>query len=416
MKSIKILSILIFLSVFSYGQIAFYDANKIKSEITISKTLGGKISFEVDTNSMSSFCQIFKNYTPDSLLLKANSDSALFIEIKSWLKNNPFITIGGTQKSFSFSNNNSQNKVFSLSSVYSSIGNLNVTNFADGFAKFIVKRTKQELSITFFEQFKKDLETNEQIKILFPATYKALKAIDQEIYNYTAYLDLLRESFQKDLALLIPNISKLIDSPCMNDVFSKCPGIRIMLSDAIYFANEFSKGQHPGELIHNFVNEKADEDSLKKINPYFYPSLQTLDLFSQSLRSKQTDQYWINQDSLKLLLSDKTTFQIYIGLIYQEALNNKINFNDSLLKGILKSIKDKIDTIKPFIAGIVSKGKNIDYYYNEIRKKQNAGKDQPTYQDYYSLYDASLNFSEYLAQVPAVLNLPTLNDDKKLNS
>ena len=45
-----------------------------------------------------------------------------------------------------------------LSSAFSSIGGLDVTNIADGLAKFIIKRAKQELSIAFFKKFKERSE------------------------------------------------------------------------------------------------------------------------------------------------------------------------------------------------------------------------------------------------------------------
>jgi len=61
-----------------------------------------------------------------------------------------------------------------------SIGNFDVTNIADGLAKFLVGRVKQELSTSFFEKFKENLDSNEQIQILFPVSYNALKAIDKE--------------------------------------------------------------------------------------------------------------------------------------------------------------------------------------------------------------------------------------------
>ena len=64
----------------------------------------------------------------------------------------------------------------------------------------------------------------------------------------------------------------------------------------------------------------------------------------------------------------------------------------------------KIDSLKqvykPYLIGLIEKGKSTIYYFNAIKEKQKTGKDKPNYQDYYSLYDASLNFFEYLTQSP----------------
>jgi len=195
-------------------------------------------------------------------------------------------------------------------------------------AKFIVKRTKQELSIAFFEKFKKDMDSLKQFQILFPATFNAFNVIDKEIYNYSAYLDLLHDSFQKDLALLLSNIEKLIKDKSMDIVFLKYPEIRVILSDAIYITDEFSEGKHPGDVLHNFITLQADSNSLIKIEPNLYPSLRVFDLVSQSLRSRQSDQYWVSTDSLKLLLDD-VTFNLYLGLLYQQASQSHIVFGNT---------------------------------------------------------------------------------------
>ena len=83
----------------------------------------------------------------------------------------------------------------------SSIGGLDVTNIADGLAKFLVKRTKQELSIAFFEKFKKTLnDTNfRDLQTVFPNTYNLLNVIDEQIYDYQKYIQNLRAAFKSDL-------------------------------------------------------------------------------------------------------------------------------------------------------------------------------------------------------------------------
>jgi hypothetical protein len=72
------------------------------------------------------------------------------------------------------------------------IGGLNVTNLADGLAKFIVERAKTELNIAFFNRFKKELDNQKELQILFPQTRLVLRAIDAEIYNYSVYLETLK--------------------------------------------------------------------------------------------------------------------------------------------------------------------------------------------------------------------------------
>jgi hypothetical protein len=55
-----------------------------------------------------------------------------------------------------------------------------------------------------------------------------------------------------------------------------------------------------------------------------------------------------------------------------------------------------------YLTGLISKGENANYYFKAIKEKQGTGKDEPTYQDYFSLSDATLNVFEYLVEFPGL--------------
>ena len=148
MKTKIICSLL--LSIISFGsslfsQIAIHDAlalkyTRIDNEIFINKT---------ETN-----LAILAQYLPDT------SSNGTAIQVN--FNDNPFFKIGGGAMA---------NETFSkIKGIVSSIGGLNVTNFADGLAKFMVKRFKEELNLAFFEKFKQDLDDPRyvELKILFP--------------------------------------------------------------------------------------------------------------------------------------------------------------------------------------------------------------------------------------------------------
>lgn len=384
-KTTLTLALLFFILTNNFGQrIAFYDALYLKSIIAANPD-GFKISAENRP--------VLNYYFGTGL-----TDAQLTAAIQA----NPFL-----EEYFQTAGTQSIPAGLTLPGIASSIGGLDVTNFADGLAKFLVERVKQELSTSFFERFKSDLDSIRQLQIIFPATYNALKAIDKQIYNYTAYLDLLRDSFQKDLTFLLPNIGRLTDDKCMDVVFIKFPEVRVMLSDALYIVNDLNEGMFPGDALHNYLINKADKKSLGQVNKYLYPSLATLDLFSQSLRSRQAGHYWVSSDSLKLLFDDHTTFRLYMGLIYQQAIKAAITITDQLtLVQKLKLYAAKTDSLillyQPYLTGLIEKGKSIDYYFTAMKEKQKAGLDKPTYQDYYSLYDASFSLLEYLSNCPFI--------------
>jgi hypothetical protein len=381
MKKIFLILLLILTVKIGYSQIPYYDALKL------SKLLDKTLHFPLSKKD--SVYTILNKYLGGAITTPGSFDDST---------KNPFIYIY-FNKAQTFGNDFTDKGMFTLAST---AGNLDVTNFADGMAKFIVARTKLELSTAFFERFKTDLDGIKQIQILFPASYDALKAIDKEIYNYSAYLDLLRESFQEDLTFLIPDIEKLVKDESMDIVFTKYPEIRIILSDALFIVKEFREGKHPGEIIHNYLTVKASKTLLDKIEPSLYPSLRILDLFSQSLRSKQSGKYWISPDSIKLLFANKITIDLYLGLIYQKAFQSQTEkvFGETKFVTILKDFQVNKDSYQEYFTSLISECKNADYFFNVIKENRAARNDKPTFQDYFSLYDATLNIFESLSQIP----------------
>ncbi|MFC0514900.1 hypothetical protein ACFFGT_11850 [Mucilaginibacter angelicae] len=301
----------------------------------------------------------------------------------------------------------------SISGLIQSAGSLDVTNLADGLAKFLVERTKQELSTTFFSRFKQELDSTRQLQLLFPVTYKSLTAIDVEIYNYAAYTDLLRESFQKDLALILPNVSNLIEDPCMDRLFAAMPHVRTIFIDALYIANEFHEGAHPGDIFHNYLINKADNGALKLVNENVYPALQAFDLLSQSLRSNQKDKYWVDADSAKMLFNDPITFQIYLGLLYQQLEKKDISFKEGSMKQFLKAHSSdflKFEGIyQNYVTELIQKGTLVNKYFISLKQLQQKGDNTFNYQDYYALYNSSLNLFELLLKSPILLNADPAN-------
>jgi len=92
------------------------------------------------------------------------------------------------------------------------IKGFSVTNLADGVAKFLVERAKEELNVAFFVKFQKELtkEKYKDLRILFPSTHRLLLAIGTEIYNYGYYIQGLKNSFEKDLSTIYSSIPLLL--------------------------------------------------------------------------------------------------------------------------------------------------------------------------------------------------------------
>lgn len=180
------------------------------------------------------------------------------------------------------------------------IRSLDVTTLADGMAKFIVTRTKQELNIAFFYKFQEEMKDPKyaDLRSLFPQTYQALSAIGSEIYNYEGYLQTLRQCFISDLNALPNNLPDIIENH--REFFEKYPEMESYLRSGCYIAGELHNKTHPGDILKNFPLNNVE--SLSKNSQ---GSLKTLMLISASLQRYPIDekQYWINLDSLKLLVT-----------------------------------------------------------------------------------------------------------------
>lgn len=291
---------------------------------------------------------------------------------------------------------------FDFQKTISSVGGLDVTNIADGFAKFIVKRTKQELSIAFFEKFKDELDNVPDIQSIFPQTHRALDAIGNEIYNFEAYIQTLRECFEKDLASLPSNLPAIIENN--KAYFGGMPDLKSMLLSGFYISQSFQDKQHPGNIIENFEIENLNNLS----NPNIKPSFQTLKLISTSLKSnKDEESYWVSESEIKELVSsdNEILLKIFLGLLEQKAKLENIVFgkNDSLWKIIDNSYSTSnfgLPKYRLYIKNISSKVRLLE---NKIVGFKKVSDDSLRFENYYSVASNSIELMKYLSQVE---NLP----------
>ena len=367
----KIISIIpvLFICCFGYCQIAFQDALRLRANI-LNGTFNPDKRLQTDT--------ILSLYIPDP------DDN-----ISSTFEINPFT------QSF-FSSRTPHNSITGIKSLISSAGNLDVSNIADGFAKFLVKRTKEELSISFFSKFYDLLKKDEykDAQLLFPQTFTILNVIGKEIYNYQAYINSLREVFEKDLNGLLDHLPQVINDGRYNFFFTTHPELKATCLSATYIGKQLLGKQHPGKIIADYNTFLLDSV------PDVKAGVQTLQLFSESLRSSGTDHYWINPDSLDLLTKDPVTLKLYFGLLYQKAKTLKIKFLSADLSTIfaenLLPAATSINNYNGFIKGFITQANTVSQSIKNITRKE---KDKISFTDYYDFYNSSLDLIEYAGQV-----------------
>lgn len=260
------------------GQNVYYDSRKIKELFEISQQNCGGNAVEkarciaAQKDAIKNLYGILQYYLPDSL--KNVSDLS---KIKAYFKSKneflkdflPEITQQEGEKA---------NSIF-LRGI-TSASNLDVTSLADGLARFLIKRGKEELNIAFFQQMKNFLDSSVEAKTLFPATSKFLENI--EPYRYSEFLLSLREVFYADVSNLIVNLNRLIDLPKYKDLLKALPEIRVSVRSAMIISevSQRDSSLHPANLISHFAVLKE----WGEMNINLHSSWRVLDEISKSIR------------------------------------------------------------------------------------------------------------------------------------
>ena len=280
-----------------------------------------------------------------------------------------------------------------FSGAVSTAGNLDITTLADGFAKFIVKRTRQELSTAFFDHFKDDLAKYKDLRDIFPQTYRALSAIGDEIYMYDIYLQTIRESFKEDLAALPTNLPMIIDNH--EEYFNKRHDLKAELLTAFYIAQAIQDNKHPGVIIENYPIETLDS-----VRPNLKAAFKTLKLFSKSLKSNNDSTYWVSKTEINRLTTDDQLLTIYLGLVLQLAKRDSIQFDNNgssfnLADRMNKNYKN-LQPYKIFIGNIATKTQLLETKIQGLKKNRN---DSLLFENYYSIVSASIDLMKYMTQI-----------------
>jgi len=318
---------------------------------------------------------------------------------------NPFLDT--LANSFLSSSNGNAQGGGLAASIFSSIGGLDVTSFADGLAKFLVKRAKQELSISFFEKFKAIIQRTPDIGTIFPRTAALLLAINDEIYDYQRYLQNLREAFKQDIAEIHRNLPGIVDNhPAF---FSHHQPAKAALLTACYIVSQLEDEAHPGDILANYPVEYLDSingNSFGRNN--FKGAIQTIQLISASLKdtsSQENANYWAGIEQIRKLVNDKEVFKMYLGLLYQEAQRKYggIQFDKTNLLDILKEIAKNYEQVfgvyisyRSYILRFGEKTTALNNMIKEQRKEDLS--DSARVEKYTTYFRTAIDLIEYFTQ------------------
>jgi hypothetical protein len=202
------------------------------------------------------------------------------------------------------------------------------TQIINALSQFLVDRTKQELTLTFYENFKEKLDTvinlplqnggilSIKLKEVFKTTYRLFES--NNYFDSPSLGETWIIAFKKDLIELPMAVKEII---LKNENLSKTKTghFAIVSFDAI---NKIKKGQHPIEIIEElndtYYKNYSNEYEIDQI-------IGLLQLLSNNVtRDEEKEDYkevkWINTNDLKSL--DEEQKKYFVGLIYQMGRNN----------------------------------------------------------------------------------------------
>lgn len=300
-----------------------------------------------------------------------------------------------------------------VSGFISSVGNTDVTTITDGIAKFLVKRTKQELTIAFFQHFKDLLNEGKykDVRILFPKTWATLNGIDENIYQYSNYIESLRSAFDQDFSLLLDHTKDVINEGRFKQYFNDHPVIKHSAFLTLFTAKELINSTHPGKIL-----ETLPEEDIEKLPANFAGAINTVQLLSSSLRARGSTAYWTSPDTLKMLLTKDDpkliAAKFYLGFLYEKAKlitfedrpNHSVKLSD-LMKAFYDDASNQEKNIKEYIAFAKDLGEKTHDVEAAIAQIKAGKTDLPSAAVYHRMFDA---FADVLNKISDVGTLPKM--------
>jgi hypothetical protein len=372
--------------IFSQTQSAFYDAKFLRDSC-----------FSVPSNSFihpKNLKAVFKKYY-SNIIDSTTSDDILISD----LSNNPFFK--------EFTPNNFVGSVDLASTTFknfvtSPIGSLNVTKYANAIADLMIERAKQELTIAFFNRFKKFAEDNPEFKILFPKTMDNLSIL--LTYTYPQMLPKLRDGFFEDLKQVTYNLEAVLELPRYRTLFKNFPEIRVAIR-SLKLLHRLENGESTDSLFLKFAAfPEWTEDNTKESVAFknTAATIQFAALLSESLRSTATTRIWISSKEANDLVNDEIFAKIYLGLLYQEISNENLVYfldskhptNSTPFKDLFAKQKDNILLMQNKISQFISLAEKVNDAYATIKEK-NKPDEKNTSEDYFNYIGISIDIVEY---------------------
>jgi hypothetical protein len=319
----------------------------------------------------------------------ANKPGATKAEIDAIILANPLLRQSEVLKKYMKIMRVAEGDAGEPSGLASGLSGLNVTNIADGLAKFLIERGKQELSMAFFDKMREEFIKYPEIKALFPLTFEILDEVEN--HNILTLLQELKDAFAKDLMNGPTNLLALRyieDVDCRvykNREKTACEDHNLVIkkirdaartrtaSVSLHIAQGILDGSNIIAILGNVVTDTSFCESKDNIAGLLKLSYVLMDMLRAS---KESDGLFINEARLRQLFSNKELLTIFLGLGLEK---NKIIecFKPDQLKigeAGLDSIFQIVLEGRSKFLGKVSSFENLNVSYSSLKTQLRDGK------------------------------------------
>ncbi|HEY9049057.1 MAG TPA: hypothetical protein VIN08_24320 [Ohtaekwangia sp.] len=338
-------------------------------------------------------------------ILKKYTNKTTYAEIQSEFTANPFIELA-------VDNSQSSSTITAgAAKLFAGAANLDITTQAEGIALFMISRAKEELTISFFNRFKKCVEENPEIAVLFPKTAGTLEHLLS--YHYPEMLPALQNAFYDDLNALPNHIDDVLELPRYRELLLNFPEVRIAIH-SIRIVQQLESGDaHLYEIIDQFAKLEEWDDAHASIHlKNAGNSVRLGNIISQSLLSNTR---WVSVSDILSLVQDKIAFEIYLGLIYQQVKNENITFlnaagNATSFTDVMKNNQETLIIFQMQLTEFIQLADKVENTAADIRDKRTRN-EKLTNEDYYTYISAGIDVIEYSFGLVKLFNEQFAADD-----
>jgi len=218
---------------------------------------------------------------------------------------------------------------------------------ANAITSLVIKRAKQELTVTFFNKFREELNQQAGLKMLFPKTADLISNI--ETHLYASFLNTLRAAFAEDITALLTSVPAYLRSENISTLILKDPsrhGLWLSIPVLDGFANILNGGSLADAIQLLRPRQPAIQTGEYK---NVYNTLELICQLSEALRDESGLTNWISTDAFSNnIIKDPVSTRLFYGLLYEKIRSYSFTKKDGTelkLTAVISNTQEKIDAL-----------------------------------------------------------------------